>query len=121
MSTITALFSKATGERRRAGEVLFQEGSRGTTMYIVRAGEVLVTVAGRAIARVGPGGIVGEMALIDMAARSATATATTDSELIPIDQKNFLRLVQEAPFFALEVIHALTLRLRAMNEYAFNE
>jgi CRP-like cAMP-binding protein len=64
----------------------------------------------------GPGGIFGEMALIDGTVRSATVRAKTDCEVAPINEKTFLFLVHETPFFAIAVMRALAGRLRHMNE-----
>jgi CRP-like cAMP-binding protein len=47
------------------------------------------------------------MALIDGGMRSATAIAKTDCALIPINEKQFLFMVQETPFFSLTVIRTL--------------
>jgi len=57
----------------------------------------------------------GEMALIDSSARSATAVARTDCELIPVDDKRFMFLVQQTPFFAIHVMRVLADRLRKTN------
>jgi CRP-like cAMP-binding protein len=66
---------------------------------------------------VGPGGIIGEMALINTSARSASAIARTDSKLVPITAKRFQFLVQQTPFFALQVMEVMADRLRRMNDY----
>ena len=55
----------------------------------------------------------GEMALIDLEARSATAVAKTDCSLVPINEKRFLYMVEETPFFAITVMRVLSRRLRA--------
>ena len=60
-----------------AGHVLFREGDPGDTMFAVAEGEVELTVAGDVVEDVGPGGILGELALVDHAPRSATAIAKT--------------------------------------------
>ncbi len=60
--------------------------------------------------------MIGEMALIDHLPRSASARATTDAKLVPIDQRRFLFLVQETPFFAIHVMKVMADRLRRMNE-----
>ncbi|HSS14161.1 MAG TPA: cyclic nucleotide-binding domain-containing protein, partial [Rhizomicrobium sp.] len=62
-----------------------------------------------------PGGLVGEMALIDHAARAATVTALTNCTLAPIDEKRFLFLTQQTPSFALNVMRVLSQRLRRMD------
>jgi CRP-like cAMP-binding protein len=55
------------------------------------------------------------MALIDNELRSATATAVTDVELVPVTEKQFLFMVSQTPYFALKVMRVLAQRLRATN------
>jgi len=64
---------------------------------------------------IGSGGILGEMALIDTQLRSATAVAQTDCKLVPINEKRFVFLVQQTPFFAIEVMRIMAERLRNMD------
>ncbi len=99
-----------------SGEAIFEEGSEGDKMYVIRSGEVLIEKGGKVIETVPPGGIVGEMALIDGSPRSATARAKTDCEVAPITEKAFLFLVHETPFFAIAVMRTLADRLRRTNE-----
>jgi CRP/FNR family transcriptional regulator, cyclic AMP receptor protein len=99
-----------------SGEAIFEEGSEGDKMYVIRSGEVLIEKGGKVIETVLPGGIVGEMALIDGSPRSATARAKTDCEVAPITEKAFLFLVHETPFFAIAVMRTLADRLRRTNE-----
>ena len=103
-------------EAYKAGDVIFREGETGEKMYIVRSGEIEVAVHGVGVETVGRGRVFGEMALIDGSPRSATATARTDAEVLPVDQRKFVFLVHETPFFALDVMRTLADRLRAMNE-----
>jgi len=56
------------------------------------------------------------MALIDHQERSANARAKSDSKVVPVDQKRFLYLIQNTPFFAVEVMQVMAMRLRKMNE-----
>lgn len=63
-----------------AGEPVFQAGEDGTVMFVVKEGQVGIVVGGAVADTVGPGGIVGEMALIDRGPRSASAIARMDSE-----------------------------------------
>ena len=99
-----------------AGKTIFQAGEPGTKMYIVKEGEVELMFGGKIIATIGKGGILGEMAVIDNNTRSATARATTDCELVLIDQKRFLTLIHQKPSFAIEVMKVLVERLRLMND-----
>ena len=71
---------------------------------------------GRVVDTLGPGEMFGEMALIDGSPRSAEARTKGACELQPIDERAFLSLVRETPYFALDVMRTLALRLRAMNE-----
>lgn len=98
-----------------ANTMILAEGEPGTHMYVVQEGEVEVRQGDRTLARVGPGGIVGEMALIDHHGRSASVVSATDVVLVPVDQKRFLFLVQNTPKFALEVMQVLATRLRAVS------
>jgi len=72
------------------GEQLFAEGEHGEVAYIIESGQVNITREGAErtlqIARLGAGELVGEMALIDDAPRSATATATEETEVFIIDR-----------------------------------
>lgn len=111
------LFKNEHCETRKAGEPLFEAGSPGTCLFVLRSGQLGVLVDGVTVELVEPGGMVGEMALVDdAAARSATVVAVTDCEVVPIDRRRFLYLVQETPFFALDVMRVMATRLRTMNQ-----
>jgi len=94
------------------GDVVFAEGDKGDKMYVVRSGEVEILRDGHVVETLAPGGIFGEMALIDGSPRAATARAKTACELAPITEKSFLFLVHETPFFAIAVMRTLAERLR---------
>ena len=100
---------------KKAGEVLMKEGETGNLMYVVKSGAVDIEHKGTRLERVAKGGIVGAMALVDNAPRSATAVAHKDSELILIDRARFMHLVRRNPEFALFVMSTLIRRIRQMN------
>ena len=105
-------------ENRRsiaAGETLFAEGEPRDFLYAVVAGEVEIRIDGEVVEVAGPGSLVGELALIDDGPRSTSVVALTDVAVVPIDRERFLFLVQQTPFFALEVMKILAERLRRMN------
>jgi CRP-like cAMP-binding protein len=56
------------------------------------------------------------MALIDGSPRSANALARSDVTLIPVNEKQFVFLVGQLPYFALGVMRVLAERLRTMNQ-----
>ena len=71
-------------------EVLFHEGDPGDALYVIVEGEVAVQAEGPPrveMARLGPGSFIGEVALMTDQPRSATVSATLDSELLRIDRK----------------------------------
>jgi len=104
-------------KRFAADEKIFVQDDDGDCMYVVRSGEVGITVGGAALETLGPNGMFGEMALIDGSPRSATATAREPTELAVIDEKAFLYLVEKNPAFALAMLRRLAYRLRRMNEW----
>ena len=95
-----------------AGYEFFKEGHLGDTMYVVISGEADIDVHGKIVETVGPGGIFGEMALIDHRGRSADVRAKTAIRVSPISEKRFLYLVANHPFFALNVMRVMADRLR---------
>jgi CRP/FNR family cyclic AMP-dependent transcriptional regulator len=101
--------------RLAPGEALFTEGDPGTCMYVVRSGAVRVSTGTTELEQLGPGSILGEMALIEETPRSATVTAVSDCDIAVIDRRRFLFLVQQTPSFALNVMRVLSHRLREMN------
>src|SRR5262245_53069582 len=100
------------------GQTIFQEDQPAEVMYVVIEGEVDILVHNKILSTVEPGGILGEMALIDKKARSATALAKTDCKLAPVDEKRFHFLVQQTPHFALLVMRVMAERLRRMDMLA---
>ncbi len=100
-----------------AGHIIFQEGQPGDLMYVVKEGEVDIFIHGQLVETVGPGGVVGEMALIDNNARSATAIAKTDCQLVALDEDRFNIFVHQIPFFSIQVMRVMAERLRHMNTH----
>ncbi len=98
--------------RLEAGEPLFFEHRAGNEMYAIVSGRIDVLTYGKVLEQVGPGGIVGEMALIDDGPRSAAALAAEPSEVLVISRDLFLTLVREDPAFALYVMSVLAGRVR---------
>ncbi len=99
-----------------ADEKIFLAGEGGSEMYIVRSGKVAIRAGGMIVESVGPGGLFGEMALIDGSPRSATAEAAEDSEIAVLEQPGFLGLIQQYPKFALTVMQLMARRIRRTNE-----
>ena len=99
-----------------AGQTIFKDGEAGDCMYVVYEGAVKLMIHSRLLEKIGPGGILGEMALIDDSPRSATAVAETAVKLVKVSEKRFDFLVQQTPKFALQIMRIMADRLRHMDD-----
>jgi len=99
------------------GEVLFREGDVGDTMLVLIEGSVELSVNGLVVAHAKEGDVFGEMALLDpeCKTRSATATTVTECRLMDVNERRFLFMVTETPFFALHLLRLMATRLKQMN------
>ena len=98
-----------------AGNYIFRKAEPAKLMYMIIEGEVDLLVGDTVVETAGEGNFIGEMALIDAAARSASARARSACRVFPIDEARFQTLVRETPFFALQVMKILADRLRKTN------
>lgn len=97
--------------------VIFPEGSPADHLYIILSGEVGLSLRGNTLEVEKTGGFIGEMALFESAACSATATALTDVKLARLDRDQLAGLMHESTEFSLQIMSVLANRLRAINEY----
>jgi CRP/FNR family transcriptional regulator, cyclic AMP receptor protein len=98
-----------------AGSLIFEKGTKGEEMYVIREGEVDILVDGCHLETISGDDIFGELCLIDQECRIATAVARTDCVLQAINKRRFLFLVQETPLFAIRVMKVLADRLRRVD------
>lgn len=107
--------------------VLFQEGTPGDSFYLIKDGLVHVTRTdgdGQVlkIGTVGPGEVVGEMALLgDDSDRSATARTRTDVACWKFNREQFDALLQESGEFRDQILKLLSSRLRETNDQLLGE
>ncbi|MBX3661103.1 MAG: cyclic nucleotide-binding domain-containing protein [Burkholderiales bacterium] len=92
--------------------VIMREGEAGIFMYVVIDGAVRITAKDSVVEVVRPGGVFGEMALVDQSKRAATASAATDCNLLSINRNDFLALIRSNPAFGVSLLRALANRLR---------
>ena len=112
MTTINFLKREREVRSFQAGQPIFSEGQAGDVMYAVVEGEVQIILQGKVVETIGEGGIFGELALLDDRPRSASAIPSTDCKVAVIDLKRFGVLVQQSPFFAIDVMRVMAERLR---------
>ena len=97
-----------------AGKIIMSAGAVGAFMYVVMQGRVAISASDRIVERVGPGGMFGEMALVDRSARAATATAETDCSLLAINRNDFLNLVRAKPAFGASLLKSIAGRMQQL-------
>jgi CRP-like cAMP-binding protein len=99
------------------GQVLFREGAKATCGYIVSSGVLELTVGeGKAkelVATCEAGSLVGEIALFIETKRPATGTAMIASQVIEIERKLIIRMLNEYPHVAVRLRATLADRLSA--------
>jgi CRP-like cAMP-binding protein len=99
-----------------AGRVLVSEGEPGNQFMIIADGEAVVSQGGRAIATIGRGDLVGEMALLGergRGRRNATVTAVTDAVVYVGSPSEFRRIIEVAPSVAEKVRRTAESRMMA--------
>jgi CRP/FNR family cyclic AMP-dependent transcriptional regulator len=114
LGEVTAALKQRPLQPFPAGRKIMNEGEKGGFMYVVVKGGVAVSIKSRVVERAGPGGVFGEMALVDQSPRAASAIAETDAELLPVNRDDFLSLVKTTPAFAVSLLRSLAERLRRM-------
>lgn len=115
----------ATVETRNvaAGQDLFREGDPGDGLFLVISGEINVTKRApggeHSLARLGPGGVLGEMSLVTADARSATGRALVDARVLHMPAARFRTLLASESVAAHKIVAAiaelLARRLATMN------
>lgn len=101
--------------RVAAGTVVVRAGEGGDdqAMSLILSGEATVEAEhagmdGIVVSVLGPGGLIGEMGLIDQGARSATCTATTDLALAVLTRDALKRMIEERPAVAARLLLVLS-------------
>ncbi|MBI3329515.1 MAG: cyclic nucleotide-binding domain-containing protein [Nitrospinae bacterium] len=114
-----ALFlSGARPIRRKAGEVLLHEGDLASGVYLIRSGEVAISILGLEgrqvpLGTAGPGEAIGELAAMGGGHHSATVVALTPIEADYVPEDAFRTVLAESPEAALRLVRLLATRLRA--------
>lgn len=86
-----------------AGTQIIEEGTVGESMMIVASGHVMIVQHGEDIAKLGPGMVVGEMALLTAATRSASVMAHEEVEYLEFSRADLGVVASEHPSIAMEL------------------
>lgn len=114
IAELEQLLGPAARFRYAAEKVIMREGHFGVVLFVVREGRVAIRLGDTVVEKVGPGGVFGEMALVDRTPRLATAVAEEDCVLLAVSRQMFLYLVKKSPRFAVSLLRAVSERARSM-------
>jgi CRP/FNR family cyclic AMP-dependent transcriptional regulator len=95
-----------------AGQTVASEGESGAGFFVIEAGEAVVKVGDEEVRRLGPGDYFGDIALIDMGARTASITAESDLRCYGLTFWDFRPLVESDARIAWPLLQAMAKRLR---------
>jgi CRP/FNR family cyclic AMP-dependent transcriptional regulator len=100
---------------------IFRTGDPGDSMYLIDLGKVRISITDAdghvvTLAELGPGEFFGEMSMLDGHGRSANATAIDNARLAKLTRDDFLAFMKSDPRVTLELLTALTQRLRRTDD-----
>jgi CRP/FNR family cyclic AMP-dependent transcriptional regulator len=103
------------------GETIFSHGDAGDSLMVVSRGKVQIYVENTEgvkiiLGEIDPGEIVGEVSLFDPGARSATAVAVEDTELLILEHDELWNVLQRKPHMAIDMLAVMGKRLRSTDE-----
>jgi CRP-like cAMP-binding protein len=112
-----ALLASMTESTVRAQEPIFWIGDPGETLYVIVDGRVEITAPDEGgnhltLDTLGPGGVFGEISLLDGGPRSATVRALSDVTLLALTRDAFHAVLREHPAVAIGVLHIMGARQR---------
>jgi len=108
--------AKASDEiKMPAGSLIVDQGQTGREAFIVLDGTVTVRRNGKKVGTFGSGTVVGEMSLLDHGPRTATVVCDTDCELLLLDQRHFMGVLDEVPTLAHKLLSTLAGRIRDLD------
>lgn len=113
--------SSITKETFKVGEFIFFEGDIESHFYIIESGHVLIFTKDKAgkkieIAHLKGGDTLGEFALIDKGARTASAQAISDTKLMKISSEGYEAMLNDLPLWASSMLTSFSTRLKQMNQ-----
>jgi flavin-dependent dehydrogenase len=115
----TIMKPNALGKVYQPGEVIFRKGDAGDCMFVIQDGqvEVLGEFEGQDVrlAVCEAGEVIGEMAIFEHQAHSATVRALGKARVLTVDEKTFLRYVHQDPSLAYQLLKMMSNRIRRLD------
>lgn len=101
-----------------AGQTLIDQDAFGQELLIIVDGAAEVIRDGRRLRTLGPGDVVGEIALLDGGPRTATVTTLEPTTVLSISKRAFDSVLDRVPGLPHELLRTLAVRLRDATEHA---
>jgi CRP-like cAMP-binding protein len=125
-SEIEPLAERLVARKYRENEPIFEQGSVGNSLYIVKSGTVAIVITdpdghAQTVAQFGSGQVFGEFGLLDGLPRSAGAVACERSELLILTRPEFFIYLEEHPKVAINLLVLISRRLRFAMQRAEHE
>lgn len=120
---IDLLLELTTLRKIGAKEILCRKGDPGSQLYGVLSGRLKAMAPGRdgkelVFGVMGPGDVIGEIAVVDSEPRSATVVALDDSELLALHRRDLTPFLESHPKAAIGLAGVLAMRVRRLSSYA---
>ena len=116
------LAASMRSRRFRRGEVIFHVGDPGDALFVIVSGEVKISLPSETgdeaiLATLRPGDVFGELALLDGAPRSASATALTPTETVILPRDRFRELIATEAGFRDALLASIAGELRRLTTH----
>ena len=99
----------------RAGQVLIEPRAKGSGMFVLLDGAASVGIRGKSVRELGPGDIVGELALLtEGAVRTARVRAKTPVRCVAISRNDFRKILSDEPRVAIAILETVAARLASL-------
>jgi CRP-like cAMP-binding protein len=94
------------------GHILTDQGQTGREAFILVSGTATVRRNGKKVASLGPGSVIGELSLLDHGPRTATVITDTEADVLVIDQRHFIGVLEEVPALSHKLLATLASKVR---------
>jgi len=112
------LAKSAVVEPRATGATLVTEGEVGNAAFVILQGTCRVSRKGRRVGTVKPGGVVGELSMLNRAPRNATVVAESPLEVAILGRREFLALLDQSPSISHKLLESLAARIQELDARA---
>jgi CRP-like cAMP-binding protein len=99
----------------KAGTTMITQGTAGKQAYVILSGSASVKRNGKKIATAQAGAMVGELSLLDQGSRTATVVCDTECDVLVLEQRKLLAVIDEVPAVGHKILAALATRIRDLD------